>query len=46
MKSFVDARRHHRHPDLTTAEPLLVLTRDQAGGFTTRLDNTGRCAVG
>jgi hypothetical protein len=27
-------------PDLTTAEPLLLLTRDQAGVFTTRLDNT------
>ncbi|WP_411143096.1 hypothetical protein [Streptomyces sp. x-80] len=30
-------------PDLTAAEPLLLLTRDQAGGrFTTRLDNTAR----
>jgi len=27
-------------PDLTTTQPLLLLTRDQAGGFTTRLDNT------
>ncbi|GAA1930555.1 hypothetical protein [Streptantibioticus ferralitis] len=29
-------------PDLTSAEPLLLLTRDSAGGFTTRLDNTAR----
>lgn len=32
-------------PDLTAAEPLLLLTRDTAGGFTTRLDNTARYAV-
>ncbi|MEV0484519.1 hypothetical protein AB0I69_28390 [Streptomyces sp. NPDC050508] len=35
-------RRHHRTPDLTAVEPLLVLTRDTAGGFTTRLDNTAQ----
>lgn len=29
-------------PDLTTTEPLLLLTRDTAGGFTTRLNNTAR----
>lgn len=28
--------------DLTAAEPLLLLTRDPAGTFTTRLDNTAR----
>ncbi|WP_164836063.1 hypothetical protein [Actinacidiphila soli] len=28
-------------PDLTAVEPLL-LTRDSAGGFTTRLDNAAR----
>ncbi|NJP82917.1 hypothetical protein HCK01_37590, partial [Streptomyces sp. AA8] len=27
-------------PDFTAVEPLLLLTRDTAGGFTTRLDNT------
>ncbi|KDA41096.1 hypothetical protein [Frankia sp. BMG5.23] len=27
-------------PDLTAVEPLLLLTRDTADGFTTRLDNT------
>lgn len=27
-------------PDLTTTEPLLLLTRESAGGFTTRLDHT------
>ena len=31
-------------PDLTTTEPLLLLTRIQAGGFTTCLDNTARYA--
>ncbi|MEW2297915.1 hypothetical protein ABZ719_35360 [Streptomyces sp. NPDC006743] len=31
-----------RHPDLTAVEPLLLLTRDTAGGCTTRLDNTAR----
>ncbi|MFD4335856.1 hypothetical protein ACFWPP_01330 [Streptomyces anulatus] len=29
-------------PDLTTTEPLLLLTRDTAGGFTTRLNNATR----
>ncbi|MER6916078.1 hypothetical protein ABT354_30780 [Streptomyces sp. NPDC000594] len=29
-------------PDLPTDEPLLLLTRDTAGGFTTRLHNTTR----
>ncbi|GAQ54826.1 hypothetical protein [Streptomyces acidiscabies] len=29
-------------PDLTTTDPLLLLTRDQAGGFTTHLDNAHR----
>lgn len=29
-------------PDLTTTEPLLLLTRDPAGTFTTRVDNTAR----
>jgi hypothetical protein len=29
-------------PDLTATEPLLLLTRDHTGGFTTRLDNTAR----
>ncbi|UCM88468.1 hypothetical protein [Streptomyces marincola] len=29
-------------PDLTATEPLLLLTRDTVGGFTTRLDNTAR----
>ncbi|MDJ0344198.1 hypothetical protein QMK19_29205 [Streptomyces sp. H10-C2] len=28
--------------DLTATEPLLLLTRDTTGGFTTRLDNTAR----
>lgn len=32
-------------PDLAASEPLFVLTRDQAGGFTTRLDNTARYAA-
>ncbi|MER5755434.1 hypothetical protein [Streptomyces sp. NPDC002088] len=31
-------------PDLTAVEPLLLLTRDTAGGFTTRLDNAARYA--
>jgi hypothetical protein len=31
-------------PDLTTTEPLLLLTRDPTGGFTTRVDNTARYA--
>ncbi|MFJ6661298.1 hypothetical protein ACIQNG_33875 [Streptomyces sp. NPDC091377] len=32
-------------PDLTSVEPLLLLTRDTAGGFTTRVDNTARYTV-
>ncbi|MEV4924343.1 hypothetical protein [Streptomyces roseoverticillatus] len=31
-------------PNLTAVEPLLLLTRDTAGGFITRLDNTARYA--
>jgi hypothetical protein len=30
--------------DLTAVEPLLLLTRDTAGGFTTRLDTAARYA--
>ncbi|MFH8339362.1 hypothetical protein [Streptomyces sp. AM6-12] len=33
-------------PDLAAAEPLLLLTRDPAGNFTTRLDNTARYTIG
>ncbi|MCZ0205943.1 hypothetical protein OZK63_11025 [Streptomyces sp. UMAF16] len=33
-------------PDLAATEPLILLTRDPAGNFTTRLDNTARYAVG
>jgi hypothetical protein len=31
--------------DLPATEPLLLLTRDPADGFTTRLDNTARYAA-
>ncbi|GAA3733355.1 hypothetical protein [Salinactinospora qingdaonensis] len=31
-------------PDLTATEPLLLLTREQTGSFTVRLDNTARYA--
>ncbi|MEU9397895.1 hypothetical protein AB0D86_49005 [Streptomyces sp. NPDC048324] len=33
-------------PDLTTTEPLLLLTRDPAGAFTTRVDNTPATRAG
>ncbi|MFI0188592.1 hypothetical protein ACH4PW_13670 [Streptomyces sp. NPDC017082] len=33
-------------PDLAATEPLLLLTRDPVGNFTTRLDNTARYTIG